>query len=163
MNAIIADVLGAESNVERDGAAEKEYVLKHETDTSSQGMQVIGAQRLAIEKDLAFLRLVEAHQKIDERSLSRTRVPDHRNALTWFRDERAVAQHPVPVFLVRSSQVTRLRALRKPDIAELDAALRRPSFPCSIFDTQLHRIRAASRSDDRVGGYWRIEQRKDAL
>src|SRR5690606_38606831 len=95
-HACVVDVAAAEPDVVRDVAAEEEHVLEDEADAAAQLGERDAVDGYAIEEDLAVLRLVEAHEEVDERGLAGAGVADDGDALAGLRAEADAAEHPLP-------------------------------------------------------------------
>src|SRR5690606_29067407 len=72
-HARVLDVCAAEADVVCDVAAEEEHVLEDEADAATQLLDRHAVDGNTVEEDFAALRLVEAHEQVDQRGLARAR------------------------------------------------------------------------------------------
>jgi hypothetical protein len=77
----LIDLRTAHADVVAHVLAEEEDVLQHQSDPLPQFRDRHTPDRNPVEQDLAALRLVEAHQQVDDRALPRARRPHDGDAL----------------------------------------------------------------------------------
>src|SRR5690606_13559205 len=141
LNAVAADGFVAEPDVVADSSAKKENILQHDREIRTEVVQVPIAYIDAVQKYMAFLDIVKAHQQIRDGSFTRTGVAYERDAFAFFDGERNVLHHPIFVFV------------GEPDIAKFDAAFGFAAafrvFGRRYFDIAVKQNKNAVRCDDR--------------
>ena len=93
-NFVIREWVG-KSDVGRDIAGEQENVLLDVPDQRSQLFEWNCADIDTVDGDPPALRVVEAHQQVDDRSLPRAGVSDQGERLTWSRGEADALEDPL--------------------------------------------------------------------
>ena len=134
LHSLIRDPVRAQADIFRDGPAEEEGVLQDDAELAPQLGDILFAYIHAIDQHAAALNLVEAHHQADDGGLAGAGVAHDRRGLIGLDHERHIFQNPVHAggnlaYLLRARslldarQLPRVqRLIRKPDVAELNAA-----------------------------------------
>ena len=124
----VADVVGH-------GAGKQERRLRHDAKLAAVGMQVEGANILAIDQQLPALELVEARHQLAQARFARAGVPDQRQGLAGLDGQVEVFQHLL------------IGGIAEIQVAELDRPCRCGAGRLSVWTTRgSASIRAKTRS-----------------
>lgn len=94
------------SDVFGNGHVEQEGILRHHRYGTPQGRQRVLLERLAVQKDLAALRIIEAGDQVDERSLARAGRPHEGDALPGLYRKRNAPERGRALIAVVQAHVT---------------------------------------------------------
>src|SRR4029453_15514512 len=98
-----------------DGLAEQEALLRNESDLAAKLFERERRDRHAVDENLAFLRIVDACEQLEQRALATAGRPDDGERRARAHAKRDIAQHPARVGAGG-------RWVVKSDAAELDRA-----------------------------------------